>query len=661
MALSGSFNTNSYDGRYYTLSWSATQSVAGNYSTIKWSISCAGGSGWYAERTLSATLAGVTLVSKTDRVQRYAGTIASGSFNVNHNSVGAATISGSMSVAVYYSSVNCTGSGSWNLDTIPRQATLTGAPNFNDEDNPTITYSNPAGNNVSSLQACISFTGAKDDIAYRDISKTGTSYTFSLTEAERNVLRNATTSGNSRTVTFFVRTVIGGTTFHSTAARTLSIVNATPTLTATVQDANDTTYALTGDRNKFIKYYSNAQASASYTLKKGATLSSYYVINNGARKTTTPATFNEVENGTFTFSITDSRGNVANQTVTKTVVDYVKVTCNIGSGAPNTDGDFVFNVFGNCFNGSFGAVSNTLAVSYRYKTSNGSYGDWIPMEFSQDENTYEASVSLSGLDYRESYVFQAKATDKINTVTTIEKVFRTTPAFSWNNELFEFHVPVNFEKGATGVEGGSGGTTGNNIEGDCNITGNLRLKGSGNYGNTLYFGDGSYCHITEATDDAMTIKASRINLEANGVYVYGNPIPNIATGVWTPALNSSAVSSYTVQKGWYSKLGQTVTIGWQIKATINSGYSSTSLSISGCPYTPMFMASGGGIAHNINIPANMCFEGWVVNDSGVISARTQPCNNTTAGNLNIASTSYYPSGSGTVVTLAGTIVFMANT
>lgn len=660
MALSGSFNTGSYDGRYYTLSWSATQSIANNQSTISWSISCAGGSGWYAERTLTATLAGVTLVNKTDRVQRYAGTIASGSFNVNHNSVGAASISGSMSVAVYYSSVNCTGSGSWNLDTIPRQANLTAAPNFNDTDNPTITYSNPAGSAVTSLQACISFTGAKDDIAYRDISKTGTSYTFNLTDAERNVLRNNTTGSNSRNVTFFVRTIIGGTTFHSTLTRTFTVTGANPALTPTVEDVNDTTYALTGDRNTFIKYYSNAQASATYELKKGATLSSYYVINNGVRKETNPATFDEIENGSFTFSITDNRGNVVNQTVTKTVIEYIKVTCNIGSGAPNTDGDYVFNVFGNCFNGSFGAVSNTLAVSYRYRTSNGSYGNWIPMTVTKSGNEYEASVSLSGLDYREQYVFQAKAEDKINTVTTPEKVIKTTPAFSWNNELFEFHVPVNFEKGATGVEGGGSSSTGNNIEGDCNITGDLRLKGSGNYGNTLYFGDGSYCYIEEPTDDVMTLKASRINLEANGVYVYGNPIPTIATGTWTPTLNSSAVSSYTVQYGWYQKLGQTVTIGWQIKAAINSGYSSTALSIGGCPFTPMFMASGGGIAHNINIGAGFCFEGWVVNDSGVISARLQPCNNTTAGNLNISSTSSYPTGSGQVVTLAGTICFMAN-
>ena len=98
--------------------------------------------------------------------------------------------------------------------------------------NPTITYSNPAGNSASSLQACISLTGANADVGYRDISKTGTSYTFNLTTAERNVLRNACTTSNSRKVTFFVRTVIGGNTFYSTIERTLTIVNANPSFSA---------------------------------------------------------------------------------------------------------------------------------------------------------------------------------------------------------------------------------------------------------------------------------------------------------------------------------------------------------------------------------------------------------------------------------------------
>lgn len=43
------------------------------------------------------------------------------------------------------------------------------------------------------------------------------------------------------------------------------------------------------------------------------------------------------------------------------------------------------------------------------------------------------------------------------------------------------------------------------------ITGNLRLKGSGNYGNALNFGDGDYVKISEPTDDHLEVKGSYIN------------------------------------------------------------------------------------------------------------------------------------------------------
>lgn len=43
------------------------------------------------------------------------------------------------------------------------------------------------------------------------------------------------------------------------------------------------------------------------------------------------------------------------------------------------------------------------------------------------------------------------------------------------------------------------------------ITGDLRLKGSGNYGNKLNLGDGDFVHISEPTDDHLEIKGSFIN------------------------------------------------------------------------------------------------------------------------------------------------------
>lgn len=52
--------------------------------------------------------------------------------------------------------------------------------------------------------------------------------------------------------------------------------------------------------------------------------------------------------------------------------------------------------------------------------------------------------------------------------------------------------------------------------GNTTITGNLRLKGSGAYGNILNFGDGDYVHISEPTDDNMEIKAKNVNFVITG-------------------------------------------------------------------------------------------------------------------------------------------------
>lgn len=336
------------------------------------------------------------------------------------------------------------GSQTITLTAIPRGATIQTAPNFTDEQNPTITYSNPAGNAVDSLEACISLTGASSDVTYRSISKTGTSYTFELTDAERDVLRAATTTSNTRSVRFYVRTVIAGVSYHSYTTKTLTIVNANPVISPTIVDNNSTTVALTGDSSKLVRYYSNAKITIGVSTQKKASISSKSVTNSG-KTLTADGTINSITNGTFNFTAKDSRGNSISKTVTKTTVDYVKLTCSIGNNKPDTDGNLTFKVTGNCFKGSFGAVNNSVTVSYRYKV----YGsntyindDWEPMSVTVGTNSYTATISVSGLDYQTTYVFEAYAFDKLATVTAEPKNVRATPVFDWGPDDFNINVPL---------------------------------------------------------------------------------------------------------------------------------------------------------------------------------------------------------------------------
>ena len=546
-------------------------------------------------------------------------------------------------------------SGTAKLD-VPKPATITSAVDFTDEENPTITYNNPSGGAVGSLQACISLTGGNADIAYRNIDKVlgNGSYTFNLTEAERNVLRNATTSSKSRTVVFYVKTTIGSQTEYSKLNKTFTVVNAAPTITPTITNKTTSTVNLTGSTSKFIRYYSDAAVSVGAAALKGASINNHITTCGNQYFTSASGTFKEVENTEITFSATDSRGYTTVKTVALDIVPYVKLTCNLSDNRPDTAGNMVVACSGNYWQGNFGAVQNTLTVQYRWKVQGGTFTDWINMTVYKSGDTYTAqSQQITGLDYRTLYVFECRAADKLLTVNTGETPIKSLPVFHWSGEDVVFEVPVIFNAG-TSAPAAQIDDDGNEISGDFLITGDLRLKNDTNYGNTLYFGDSSYCYIGEPRDDKMVIRATILdltteNLQHNGVKMNGS---------WTPTLNSSAVSSYTTQKGWYSRIGNTVSIGFNIKATCNSGYNTTAISIGGLPFAPTVSAAGGGMCSGAYMSAGFNFQCWVAETNSTITARVQACNNTSADNLSTSASGCFYRNNGGEITLSGTINYI---
>lgn len=431
-----------------------------------------------------------------------------------------------------------------------------------------------------------------------------------------------------------------------------------PVFTPSVYDTNETTYALTGDRNRLIRYYSNAFVVVGAQARYSATLTSQYAYNGERYFYAASGDFTEVENGVFNLYATDSRGCVSSTMVTKTLVEYVKLTCNFGRQRPDTQGNYELEIEGNYWVGNFGTVDNTLTVEYRRKTSTGSWGNWITLTPTITGNTYRATDTITGLDYKETYIFEARAVDKLNTISTGEMSIQSTPVFHWGSDNFVFEVPVVFNAGTEGASltAEDGDQT---IDGDLLITGDLRLKGDGNYGNKILMGDGTYVSFSENTDDALTIKATRINLEANGIYAYDEPLIVSKSGTWTPVLDNVS-ATYTTQAGWYSKTHQGVSLGWFIKANVGSGYSSNTISISGCPFTPIWSASGGGMCSGAYVTGGFNFQSWVLGTDSTITPRVQSCNSTSAANLSTsASGCFYRSGGGEI-TLSGSITFYAN-
>ena len=218
-----------------------------------------------------------------------------------------------------------------------------------------------------------------------------------------------------------------------------------PILSPTVEDSNTAAVALTGDANTFIRYISDAAITSGAAARNSATLTSIKVTCGSKSITTSTGTIQKVESGTFTFTATDSRGYITTQAIEKTLISYINPTCNLNISNPSTDGSLSFTITGNYFNSSFGAVNNTLSVYYKYKTSGGTYSDNIEAtNITLNNNTYTATISLTGLDYKETYTFQALTIDKIKSANSAERVIKTTPVFSWSNSDFEFNVPVKF-------------------------------------------------------------------------------------------------------------------------------------------------------------------------------------------------------------------------
>ena len=533
-------------------------------------------------------------------------------------------------------------------------AMLLSADNFADGVQPSIVYANPDGNAVQALDVCIRWT-EHPDIAYRPVPKAGQSYTFSLTDAEFSALINACT-GTSLKVKFTLRTTINGQYSYSTLERSFTVDNAHPLVSGAVVDTNSATIALTGNSGTLIKYFSNAKATMTATAQKGAAIDESLCIIRNGNKTGygREVTFNNVESNIFTFSAEDSRGLVSTDTVKPTMINYIKLTCNIANNRPDASGDMRVFCSGNYFNGSFGAVHNTLTVQYRYGVYGSSLGSWNTMSVSLDGNYYYASANLSGLDYQTTYTFETRAIDKLTTISSTEAGIKSMPLFHWGENDFVFEVPVTFNAGTEGVEASES-------SGDFKVNGNLRLGDT--FGKWLYFGDGAYCYIAEIADDILTIRANALHLNANnGVFVNGTQLTasDTESGSWTPTLSTSnAVSSYTTRRGWYTKVDDIVTVGFFIKASCYGGFSSTNVVITGLPYTPYASAAGGGMCSGVSVSAGFNFQCFVAETSGNITTRVQACNNTSTANLaTSASGCFYPLAIGEI-TLSGTIQYMA--
>ena len=412
MALSGTVKTNAdSNGRYYQLSWTATQSTANNTSTISWTLSAQGYSGgWVAERTLYVTIDGATVYSKSDRVERKVGTIKTGTKTITHNSNGSRSFTITLGAAVYGASVNCKGSGTFALNTIGRASTLNVSGGTLGVAQ-TITADRKVSSFTHTLTwECGSYSGT---IATKS---TATSWSFTPPLELANTATRLYPVG-----VYFKLTTYNGSTVVGTSDQT--VVMDIPTSikpTCTVNITDPTGYSAT--YGGYIQNKSKMKITVTATPAYGSPIASYSIIVNKNQYNYNPATTGVITtsgSNTIIGKATDERNRTGSATTTINVLAYSspKITFTMY----RCDQDGTENMTGSYCKVTYKAVitslsnKNSKSIKLRYKKTSDT--QYTSRTINMSAYTQEGSEIFSAED-GSSYNVQMQAIDSFETSTT---------------------------------------------------------------------------------------------------------------------------------------------------------------------------------------------------------------------------------------------------
>lgn len=256
-----------------------------------------------------------------------------------------------------------------------------------------------------------------------------------------------TTSKTGKLVSYY--TFQGSKAVNSTSSFIAKIPDSdVPTITASVVTTDALSSQLSGNTSTIINGVSNVKVTMSATPTQGSTMVNqyfYYQRNYYPMNIQNTISLTGGYDGVFDFGAIDTRSRKKTSRITLTAIDYRTPTIAIDDVSISTSGVATINITGTWFNGSFGATANTLTVQYRYKSSSSSsWGSWTDISnvTKNSDGTYSATATLSGLSYTDTYNFEARVTDKINTVYSKEYSGKSLPVFDWSKNDFNFNVPV---------------------------------------------------------------------------------------------------------------------------------------------------------------------------------------------------------------------------
>lgn len=436
-------------GLYLTVNYTVGQyDIAANTTPVEVALSLHHGGLYVGAGTDDCSLwvGGTTYKWTGPDISSSGGTVALGShkFTVAHNADGtwSGKIGGSYRLNITYGGKyigTISGEQSITLPSIPRASSI-GATDAVIGSKSTIVVGRKSSSFTHTIQyifgALSGYLNGSGAIVSSAVKMTETTILFALPESFYGQIPNA----RSGTVTLVCRTYSGNTQIGDAQSTTFSAMTSletcAPSVSGTVKDTNAATVALTGDSSKLVRFYSTALCTITATARNGASISQKQIL--GVDVSGNTYTVPEVEASRFPFYAMDSRGYAKSATVVPTVIPYVRLTLNARGYRPQpTDGSGRIEISGQYYSGSFGKVSNTLSLRYRV-------GDlaWVTATPVITDNTYTATLDLTGLDYRQEHTIRLEVVDKLATVTADVTIMQGIPVFDWGKNDFNFNVPV---------------------------------------------------------------------------------------------------------------------------------------------------------------------------------------------------------------------------
>ena len=416
MATSGTFKTSAYDGACLQFDWSLkSQSTVNNQSVISWTLKGAGiKSGyWYMAGPFKCTVNGTVVYQSNTRIKLYTGTVvASGELAIGHDTNGSKSFSAYAECAIYVTSVNCKGSGSWSLPDIGRasQPSLNTWPN----NSPDFNIGDTIVVHMNRKSSVFTHTVVLKLGSYSYTIGTGVTDNISLdTDKIASSLYAQMPNSNSMNGEIVVTTYSGSTVIGTSSCAFIAhVVNSNPTFDVEYEDSNSKTVAITENNQYIIRNnsalkisVSNAKALNSATLKSitaGVNGNAYTGTLSGSTGAINVGVVNVSHDTEVTIKIVDSRGNEGIRKITVLVYDWTLPSAIIKLNRKS-------NYYSECIlnaNANYAPIGgrNEVTIKYRIKkVASSTFSAYTTIQNNTDtnftaDNEFEWNVQVNVAD-----------------------------------------------------------------------------------------------------------------------------------------------------------------------------------------------------------------------------------------------------------------------